>query len=270
MGKVWLIASGKGGVGKSTLATMLGTALAHRGQNVCIVDMDIGLRSQDVLLSMQDRMVFDLMDVCEENCELDSALIPADDDDHLFLMTCPQFSRVKELNPKQVSRVIDQLRERFDHVLLDSPAGIERGLRQLMRCHPDEVLVVVTPDDVCIRDAERTIQVLSEKKLPRPRVLVNRLIPAYIEIGEMYTAASVAQTLDVQLLGEIPDDSGVYRAQLNHISILDVDCEARNAALRIAGRMMGESQPFPEYGKKRPWYQRFFHPTIGEVKRIDR
>lgn len=270
MGKVWLIASGKGGVGKSTLSAMLGTALAHRGQNVCIVDMDIGLRSQDILLSMQDRMVFDLMDVCEGSCDLDSALNSADGEDHLFLMACPQFSRVKELDPKQIAKVIAQLKERFDHVLLDSPAGIERGLRHLTRCHPDEIILVATPDDLCIRDAERALQVLTGKKLPRPRVIVNRLVPDYIEIGEMYKASTVAETLDVQLLGEVPEEPAVYRAQLNHLSILDVDCEARSAALRIAGRMMGENPPFPDYGKKRPWYSRFFHPVIGEVKRIDR
>ena len=99
---------------------------------------------------------------------------------------------------------------------------------------------------------------------------MNRLVPDYIEIGEMYKASTVAETLDVQLLGEVPEEPAVYRAQLNHLSILDVDCEARSAALRIAGRMMGENPPFPDYGKKRPWYSRFFHPVIGEVKRIDR
>jgi septum site-determining protein MinD len=136
--------------------------------------------------------------------------------------------------------------------------------------HPDEIILVATPDDLCIRDAERALQVLTGKKLPRPRVIVNRRVPDYIEIGEMYKASTVAEPLDVQLLGEVPEEPAVYRAQLNHLPILDVDCEARSAALRIAGRMMGENPPFPDYGKKRPWYSRFFHPVIGEVKRIDR
>ncbi|MBQ8201709.1 MAG: septum site-determining protein MinD [Clostridia bacterium] len=273
MSTAWIIASGKGGVGKSTITACLGAAMSREGRRVCIVDADIGLRDQDALLGLENRIVFDLLDVAGGSCRLDQALVMPDGEHRLTLLPASQFARAKELSPKDFRRILLELKERFDVVLIDCPAGIERSLRGLMNDAVDETILICTPDDICIRNAERTCGVMEKKGLPRPQVIVNRLSPELIRAGEMYTAATVAATLDIHLLGEIPEDAAVYRAALQHLSPMDVDCEARRALTRIAWRMLDEDvdAPLPGYGtEKLPWYRRIFQPALKEVKRIDR
>ena len=271
MSKVWMISSCKGGVGKSTLTANIGRALARQGRKVCIVDTDIGLRDQDALLGLENRIVFDLLDVAERVCALSQALISPEGEPNLSLLPASQFARSKELERRAFRRVLGELGRSFDVVLIDCPAGIERGLRGLMNKEIDETIVVCTPDDVCIRNVERVIPIMENKELPRPQVIVNRLIPDLVRSGEMYSAQTVAATLDVPLLGEVPDDPCVYRATLQHLSVLDIDCEARNAIRRIAERMIGKDAPLPGYGSARlPWYRRILQAGPKEVKRLDR
>ena len=273
MSTAWIVASGKGGVGKSTVTACLGTAMAREGHRVCIVDADIGLRDQDVLLGLENRIVFDLLDVAGGACTLEQALISPEGQPRLSLLPASQFARAKELEPKAFRKILTGLKELFDVVLIDCPAGIERGVRGLMNGQIEESVIICTPDDVCIRNAERMCSVMEKKGLPRPQVIVNRLSPELIRSGEMYTAATVAATLDLPLLGEIPEDQAVYRATLGHLSPMDLDCEARRALTRIAWRMLGADvdAPLPHYGAERlPWYRRIFHPNLKEVKRIDR
>lgn len=271
MGKAWLVASGKGGVGKSTVVSSLGQALARMGLKVCIVDADIGLRDQDALLGLENRIVYDLVDVCNKDCRLQQALISPMEDSKLFLLPASQFARAKELDPKAFRRIIAELKDSFDHVIIDGPAGIERSLRGILTADYDETLIVCTPDDICIRNAERTVFTMEGKHLPRPSLIVNRLIPELIEAGEMYTAQVVAQTLDLPLMGEIPDDQTIYRALITRLSLMDADCEGQRALTRIARRMNGESVPLPQLGTvNRTWYQKLFHRRLKEVKRIDR
>ncbi len=273
MSTAWIIASGKGGVGKSTLTACLATAMAREGRDVCIIDADIGLRDQDALLGLQNRIVFDLLDVANGVCTLDQALVASEDEPRLSLLPASQFARAKELTPKAFRRVLLDVKNRFDAVLIDCPAGIERSLRGLLNDAIDEVALICTPDDVCMRNAERTAGVLEKKGMPRPRLIVNRLMPDLIRAGDMYAADVVAATLDLELLGEVPEDPSLYRAALKHISPMDLDCEARRALIRIAWRMTGADveAPLPGYGMDRlPWYRRIFHPTPKEVKRIDR
>ena len=271
MGKAWLIASGKGGVGKSTVVSSLGQALARMGQKVCIVDADIGLRDQDALLGMENRIVYDLVDVCNKDCRLQQALLSPMGMENLSLLPAPQFARAKELDPKAFRKIIAELKDRFDHVIIDAPAGIERSLRGLLTAEYDETLVVCTPDDVCIRNAERAVFTMEGKMLPRPSLIVNRLVPELVESGEMYSAQVVAQTLDLPLLGEIPDDQTVYRALITRVPLMETDCEAQRALTRIARRMNGETVSLAAFGtNKRAWYQMLFHRRIKEVKRIDR
>ena len=271
MGKVWMIASGKGGVGKSTLTANLGRALARQGRKACIVDADIGLRDQDVLLGLESRVVFDLLDVASGECPLAQALIRPAGETKLSLLPASQFARAKDLDPKAFQKVLAELKYRFDVVLIDCPAGIERSLRGLMNKEIHETVVVCTPDDVCIRNVERVIPIMTKKELPRPRVIVNRLIPDLVRSGEMNSAQTVANILDVPLLGEVPDDPSVYRATLQHVSVMDIDCEARKALARIAGRMTGKDTPLPAYGAASlPWYRRLLPSGPKEVKRLDR
>lgn len=273
MSTAWIIASGKGGVGKSTIAACLGTAIAREGRSVCIVDADIGLRDQDVMLGLENSVVFDLLDVAGKTCRLEQALIASPTVPRLSLLPASQFARAKELEPKAFRKILTQLKARFDVILVDCPAGIERSLRGLMNEEIDESLIICTPDDVCIRNAERTFSVMEKKQLPRPQVIVNRLIPDLIRTGEMYAAETVASVLDLPLLGEIPEDLNICRASLRHMSPMDIDCEARSALTRIAWRMLGSDaeSPLPGYGRDPlPWYRRIFHRTPKEVKRIDR
>ncbi len=273
MSTAWIIASGKGGVGKSTITACVGRTMAREGRRVCIIDGDIGLRDQDALLGLENNIVFDLLDVAEGHCRLEQALISPDNEPQLSLLPASQFARAKELKPDCFRRILVRLKQLYDVVLIDCPAGIERSLRGLLNKEVDECVLVCTPDDVCIRNAERTCGVLEKKGMPRPRLIVNRLDEALIREEEMYSAATVAATLDLPLLGEILDDSFVYRATLTHQSLMDIECDAQGAILRIAYRMMNapDAEPLPGYGtRKLSWFRRMFQPTLKEVKRIDR
>ncbi len=271
MGEAWMIASGKGGVGKSTITACLGLTLARNGKRVCIVDGDIGLRDQDAMLNVQDRIVYDLLDVAQGSCTLEQALISPEGEERLKLLPASQFARARDLKPTAFRRVLNRLKLFFDLVLIDCPAGIERSLRGLMSDAIDETVLVVTPDDVCIRNAERAAGVMEKKGLPRPRIIVNRLDEWLIRSGEMYSAATVSSTLDMTLLGEVPEDNFIVRAALKHISPMDIDCESRLALQRIASRMAGRDVDLPRIGATRQsWWQKLFNPTLKEVKRIDR
>lgn len=267
MGKTWLIASGKGGVGKSTLSACIGIGLTMKEHSVCIVDADIGLRDQDVILGMENRIVYDVVDVCNRSCRLESALIPSEVHPKLSLLPAAQFARCKELDKAAFAKVVEKLREQFDDVLIDCPAGIERGMRTALQAHADELIVICTPDDVCIRNVERTAALMEKKDEKRPQLIVNRLNEALIEAKEMYSAQVVAETLDLSLLGEVPDDNAVYRAMIQHKTAMDVECEAAEAIKRIVSRMLGENIPPRAYGmQKKPWYKRMFGRKLAPLQ----
>ncbi len=271
MGKAWMIASGKGGVGKSTITAGLAVALARAERKVCIVDADIGLRDQDVILGVENRVVYDLLDVCADRCPLPQALIDHPEENSLYLLPAAQFARSKDVDGKALRKVIRQLKSRFDTVLIDCPAGIERGLRSIMHAETEESILICTPDDVCIRDVDRTSALMTEKQSRRPQLIVNRLNASLIESGEMYSAQTVAQTLDLSLLGEVPEDPIVYRALLKRIPLMDCRCEATEALTRISHRMVGIEEPLPGYGTRHvSFLRRLFRRKPQEVELIDR
>ena len=266
-----LVASGKGGVGKSVLTANLGAVMASSGASVIIVDADIGLRSQDAVLGLENGVVYDLIDVLHCECDLSQALLDCPSVPGLRLLPAAQFARVRSLEPEKFKKVLKQLKLLADYVLIDAPAGIEKGLRNLLNAGCDEAILVVTPDDICIRDAERAAQVFEAKHLPRPRLIVNRLDNDLIQKHEMISARVLADTIDLPLLGEVPEDPMVYRSVLRHVLLADYDCKARSALLRIAGRLKGEMIPFPEIGKQRiPLLRRLFPVNPKEVTPIDR
>ena len=266
MKKVWLIASGKGGVGKSTVTANLAAALCQMGRKVCIIDGDIGLRDQDALLGLENQIVYDLIDVINKDCELTRALVSPLEMPDLSLLPAAQFARCSDLKADKLIRVLDQLKNMFDFILIDCPAGIEKGLRNLCKVHPDASILVCTPDDICIRNAERLCDLFNEKGLPRPMLLVNRLDPELIEAGEQYSAAVVAATLDLPLVGELPEDRLIYRCQLNHILFAGTEGEPRSAIRRIACRLRGETAALPAYGtKKAGFFSRLFRKKLTEV-----
>ena len=270
MSRCYAVASGKGGVGKSAFTANLGAVISQSGSRVLIIDADIGLRSQDALLSLENRVVYDLIDLIKGDCLPEEAILPTDGFPALFLLPAAQFSRAKSLDPGKFSKSIQKLRDRFDYILIDCPAGIERGLRNVLKAGADETVLIATPDDISIRSAERTCQIIEAKNQERPLLIVNRLDPRLIRSGDMMKASAVAQVLDLPLLGEIPEDPAVYRAQLRHELFAAYDCEARNALVRIASRIQGKSVSFPSYGsRKLPFFSRLFPYRLKEVVPID-
>ena len=270
MSLCYALASGKGGVGKSTIAANLGACLAAGGSRVAIVDADIGLRSQDALLSLENRVVYDLIDVADGDCTLEQALLQSEAYPSLFLLPAAQFSRAKQLDPKKLGRIIRSLKFSFDYVLIDCPAGIERGLRNVLNAGTDMILLVVSPDDVSVRSAERAAQVIDSKEIARPLLIVNHLDSNLISSGEMMSARTVSEIMDLPLLGEIPEDPAVYRAALRHSLFISFDCEARRSVFRIAERLQGRNVPFPAYGSRRPsLFQRLRLKGLREVTPLD-
>jgi len=270
MSRCFAVASGKGGVGKSVITANLAAALALNGTRVVIIDADIGLRSQDAMLSLEDRVVYDLIDVSRKECTPDQALLSCESVPSLNLLPAAQFERAKSLEPKKLAGIIRSLRVAYDYIFIDCPAGIERGLRNVLNAGVDETILIVTPDDISIRSAERTAQVIESKLSVRPRLLVNRLDEELIRSGEMLSARTVSQVLDLELLGAIPNDPVIYRSLLKHRLFIHYDCEARNAVLRIASRIQGRALPVTGYGeRKRGLFHRLFSRPLKEVTPID-
>ncbi len=270
MSLCYAVASGKGGVGKSVITANLAAAVAMNGSRVLIIDADIGLRSQDALLALENRVVYDLIDLTKGECLADQAILAYERIPSLHLLPAAQFDRVKALEPRKFSRVIGSLRDRYDYIFVDCPAGIERGLRNVLNANMDETILIVTPDDISVRSAERAAQLIEAKKSPRPGLIVNRLNRQMIRSGDMMSALVVSQVLDLPLLGAVPEDPVVYRILLRHGLFINFDCDARDAVLRIASRLLGRNIPVADFGKKKDrLFHRLFTRSVKEVSPID-
>ena len=254
MGQSWMIASGKGGVGKTAVTAALGAALAKRQLSCAVVDTDIGLRNLDLLLGLESKIVFDLLDVAQKECQLKQALVQDLQRPALALLPASQMGDPADLNGDALESVVQKLKKRFSYVLLDAPAGIGPGLQALLQS-ADHTLLVVTPDDVAIRDAERVVSLLAAQNKPRPMLIVNQVYPELVVNGEMYHPQTVADVLDVSLLGFIPHDLEVLRASIRHETFAGADCSAGRAIERICCRFVGESVPMPEFEKKRRFWR---------------
>ncbi len=255
MSQAWMIASGKGGVGKSTVAAALGVALAKRQLPTVVVDMDIGLRSLDMLLGLHNRIVYDVIDVAHKDCKLRYALVQYMQAPALALLPASQLGSSADLTPELMERIVRKLKKRFSYVLMDAPAGLERGVVSALE-NADHSLLVVTPDDVAIRDAERLTSMLEASRKPRPMLVVNRVVPELVRSGDMYSPQVVANTLDVPLLGYVPEDQAVLRALARHQTVMDMPCPARDALTRISQRFLGEYVPMPALLRRRFFFLR--------------
>ena len=264
------VASGKGGVGKSALTANLGAALTLYGKRVLIIDTDIGLRSQDALLALENQVVYDLIDLTEGECVSGQAILSCEAFPALHLLPAAQFSRVKALEPKRFRIILDSLRNSYDYILIDCPAGIERGLRNVLNTGVDELILVTTPDDISLRSVERARQLAGNKSIEDIRLIVNRLDECLIRAGEMMSAITASQLIDLPLLGEIPEDPAVYRAVFSHRLFLEFDCPARTAVMHIASRLTGLNVPFPLIGAgKRTFFRRNRYKPLREVIPLD-
>lgn len=245
MGKVWMIASGKGGVGKSSLTAGLAVVFAGRGMRTLIVDADIGLRNLDLMLGLQDKVLFELADCLEKRCSLEDAMVPHVKYPSLYLLAGGQTARPSDFGRSQMSKVFSTLKKYFDIILVDCPAGIGRGFRNIMSV-ADECILVATPDDVCLRDTEKTAKILFEAKALHPHLILNRTMVA-AKNGAASMAKSIADSLDVTLLGAIPNDEKVYAAMLEGKTMAEAEStKVTKALLAIASRMQGLDVPFED------------------------
>lgn len=255
MSQAWMIVSGKGGVGKSTVTAALGIALARRQLQTVAVDTDIGLRSLDLLLGLQNRIIYDMVDVAHKDCKLRYALVQYPPAPALSLLPASQLGTSADMDAALMARLVRKLKKRFSYVLMDAPAGLERGVLSTLDS-AEQTLLVVTPDDVAMRDAERVLALLDAHHKPKPLLIVNRIVPQLVRSGDMYAPQVVANTLDVPLLGFVPEDRAVVQALGRHQSVMDVDCPAREAFTRISSRFLGEFVPMPDLSRRHFWLRR--------------
>lgn len=243
MAKVITITSGKGGVGKTTSTANLGTALATLGNKVAVVDADIGLRNLDVVMGLENRIVYDLVDVIEGNCRLRQALIRDKQLPELYLLPAAQTKDKDAVTQDEMVDLVDQLREEFEYVLIDCPAGIESGFKNAI-AGADEILIVTTPEVSAVRDADRIIGLCEAAGKGHPRLILNRYRPKMVRSGEMMSVEDVLQILAVDLIGVIPEDEGIIMSTNKGETLVhDKSSQTARYYVDIARRLIGESIP---------------------------
>jgi septum site-determining protein MinD len=243
--RVVTITSGKGGVGKTTLTANLGVALAMRGQRVVVVDADVGLRNLDVMLGLENRIVYDLVDVIEERCRLRQAVVRHKHLSKLFLLPAAQTRDKTAVGVEDMLCICSELAEEYDVILIDSPAGIERGFRYAI-APATEVLIVTNPEVPAARDADRVIGLIEAEEKGPARLVINRLKPKMVDRGEMLSIADVVELLAIELIGVVPEDQDVLIAanRGQPLAMSPDGSQAGHAFHSIARRMLGEDVPF--------------------------
>jgi len=245
-GKVVTVTSGKGGVGKTTATANIGAALAAAGKKVICVDADIGLRNLDVVLGLENRIVYDLVDVVEGRCRMRQAMIRDKRLPELYLIPAAQTRDKNAVSPSDMLRLADELRQEFDWIMIDSPAGIERGFRNAI-APADIVLVVTNPEVSAVRDADRIIGLVEAEEKGPPRLVINRIKPDMVRRGDMLSADDVLELLAIELIGMVPDDDAVVMNTNRGMPVvLDNRSRAGQAFRNIAQRLQGENVPFVE------------------------
>ena len=239
MGRAIVITSGKGGVGKTTSTANIGASLARRGHSVVLLDADIGLRNLDVVMGLENRIVFHLVDVITGKCTAEKALIKDRRVEGLFLLPSSQTDEKDAVTPEQTRKLVNQLKRNHDFVLIDCPAGIERGFQNAI-AGADEAIIVATPEVSSIRDADRVAGLLATHDIPA-RLVVNRISKALVKRGDMLSQEDVVDILALELLGAVPLDDAIVASTNRGIpATLDGRSEAVREFDRITARIIGE------------------------------
>ena len=231
MSEVIVITSGKGGVGKTTTTANVGTGLAKLEKKVVLIDTDIGLRNLDVVMGLENRIVYNLVDVVEGNCRYKQALIKDKRYPNLFLLPSAQTRDKTSVSPEQMKKLVDELREEFDYILLDCPAGIEQGFKNAIAA-ADRALVVTTPEVSAIRDADRIIGLLEANEIKHINLIVNRIRMDIVEI------------LAIDLIGAVPDDENIVVSTNQGEPLVGDGTLPGKAYLNICNRILGENVPY--------------------------
>ena len=242
MSEVIVITSGKGGVGKTTSTANIGTGLAKLGKSVVMIDTDIGLRNLDVVMGLENRIVYNLVDVVEGNCRMKQALIKDKRYSNLCLLPSAQTRDKTAVNPEQMKKLIEELRPEFDYILLDCPAGIEQGFKNAIAA-ADRALIVTTPEVSAIRDADRIIGLLEANDIHQINLIVNRLRMDMVKRGDMMSIEDVIDILAIDLTGAVPDDEHIVIATNQGEPLAGDSSLAGTAYMNICKRILGEEVP---------------------------
>jgi len=249
MGEAIVVTSGKGGVGKTTSSANLGTALALHGKKVCMVDTDIGLRNLDVVMGLENRIIYDLIDVAQGRCRLPQALVKDKRFDELYMLPAAQTKDKHDITPEQVKDIVLELKKDFDFVIIDCPAGIEQGFRNAV-AGADRAIVVTTPENAAVRDADRIIGLLEQAQIPA-RLIINRIRPNMMKSGDMLDIDEICSVLAIDLLGIVPDDEKVIKAaNSGEPTVMDPSSRAAIAYRNIARRILGDKVPLMQLEDK--------------------
>jgi septum site-determining protein MinD len=251
------ITSGKGGVGKTTATANISAGLALQGKRVVALDADIGLRNLDVVMGLENRIVYDLVHVVEGACRLRQAMIKDKRLQGLYLIPAAQSRDKTAVSPQDMLAVCEQLRPDFDFVLIDSPAGIEQGFKNAI-APADEVIIITTPEVSSVRDADRIIGLIEADEKGPARLIVNRLRPDMVQRGDMLDTTDVIDVLAIDLLGVVPDDESIIVSTNRGVpAVMENSSKAGEAFRNIAGRLLGQDIPLMDIEASSSWLQRF-------------
>ena len=245
MSEVIVITSGKGGVGKTTSTANIGVGLAYMGYRVLLVDTDLGLRNLDVVMGLENKIKYNLVDIIEGRCRAKQAMIKDMHYPNLTLIAASQVKDKSSVNPFQMKKLIEELRKEFDYVLLDCPAGIESGFKNAVAA-ADRAFVVTTPEVSAIRDADRVQRLLEHMGIEDIALILNRIRYDMIRKGEMLAVEDVIDILGLTLLGNVPDDASVIMATNHGEPVIHLNCASGTAYRHICRRITGDNVPLLE------------------------
>jgi septum site-determining protein MinD len=257
MGEVIVITSGKGGVGKTTTTANVGTGLAMLEKKVVLIDTDIGLRNLDVIMGLENRIVYNLVDVIEGTCRIRNALIKDKRYPNLYLLPSAQTRDKSAVTPEQMKKLVDELREEFDYIILDCPAGIEQGFKNAI-AGADRALVVTTPEVSAVRDADRIIGLLEANEMKQTHLIVNRLRMDMVKRGDMMSSEDVSEILAIDIIGIVPDDENIVISANQGEPLVGNDTLAGKAYMNICNRLLGEEVPFLNLEEKQGLLEKLF------------
>lgn len=269
-GRVIVITSGKGGVGKTTTNANIGTALARAGKKVVMIDTDLGLRNLDLLLGLENRIVYTIVDVVEERCKLKQALVKDKKNPNLCLLAAAQTRDKSAVTEEQLKDICEELKKDFDFILVDCPAGIEQGFQNAV-AGASEAIVVTTPEMSAVRDADRIIGLLeSKEEIKSYKLLLNRVRPNLIKSNDMMSVEDVVEILSADLVGIIPEDTGIITSTNKGEPIVnDEKSLAGQAYNNVAKRIIGEDIPFLNLEEDTSVFakvKKFFAGLMGKEK----